>query len=253
MAGPDLPPAPRPRLLVVDDEEGLRFLMADALQRDGCEVAGVESGRAALDWLKNHTADLLLLDLKLADMPAPTLVQRLRQRGVTLPFIVITGHGDERTAVEVMKQGALDYVMKESGVLELLPAIVRRALSVVDRERKLAEAHEAVRQREHRYQSVIQTALDGFLSFDATLQITEVNDALCELLGFSREELLSMTITDIDALLIPEEIDEVLARLKKHGYERFPTRAKRRDGQLIEVEVSMRADQGNCFCFVHDV
>jgi two-component system sensor kinase FixL len=244
---------PLARLLVVDDEEGLRFLIADTLDRDGYAVAGAESGEQALEWLKENSADLLLLDLKLPDMSAPVLAQRLRQRGVEIPFIVITGHGDERTAVEVMKQGALDYVMKESSLLELLPAIVRRALSVVERERNLAEANNAIRDRERRYHSVIQTALDGFISFEATRHITEVNDAICDLLGYTREEMLQLKITDIDALFGAGEIEAAFSGLTSQGPERFSARARRRDGNLIEVEVSMRADQDNCFCFVHDV
>ena len=114
----------------MDDEEGLLFLMVDALRREHYEVDGVDSGEAAIEWLKDHPTDLLLLDLKLSDLPAPVLVQRLRQRGIETPFIVVTGHGDERTAVEIMKQGALDYVMKDTALLEFLPAIVRRALAV---------------------------------------------------------------------------------------------------------------------------
>src|SRR4051812_43614654 len=104
-----------PRLLVADDEEGLLFLIADALRREGYEVEAVESGEEALAWLRSQPADLLLLDLKLPDLPAPVLVERLRKLGREFPFIIITGHGDERTAVEVMKQGALDYVMKDKG------------------------------------------------------------------------------------------------------------------------------------------
>ncbi len=242
-----------PRLLVVDDEEGLLFLMVDVLRRENYDVEGVDSGEAAIEWLKDHPADLLLLDLKLSDLPAPVLVQRLRQRGIETPFIVVTGHGDERTAVEIMKQGALDYVMKDTALLEFLPAIVRRALAVVERERKLVEANDTIRRREQRHQKVIQTALDGFVRFDGSGQFHEVNESLCVMLDYTPAEMVRMRISDIEAVLLPQEVDELLGRLRKNGSLRFATRLRRRDGKQIEVEVSLRADQGEFFGFVHDV
>ena len=60
----------------------------------------------------------------------------------------MTGQGDEKVAVEVMKQGALDYVMKDTGLLDLLPAVVRRALGTVAQERALAKAHAESRRLE---------------------------------------------------------------------------------------------------------
>src|SRR4051812_8666847 len=97
--------------------------MVDALQREGWEAEGFASGEEALSRLQTHGTDLLLLDLKLGDLPALELVERLRQNGRAFPFVIVTGHGDERTAVEAMKNGALDYVMKDAGMLELLPGI----------------------------------------------------------------------------------------------------------------------------------
>src|SRR3954462_3691926 len=194
------------RLLVVDDEEGLLFLMASALRHEGYEVESVDSGQAALDWLRSHSVDLLLLDLNLGDLPAPMLIERLRRQGREFPFLIITAHGDERTVVELMKQGALDYVMKDKGLIELLPSVVRRALAVIERERKLTEANDALRRREERHRRVVQTALDGFARFNEECGFLEVNDALCELIGYTREELMAMTAHDIEGHVAEPEL-----------------------------------------------
>jgi PAS domain S-box-containing protein len=239
--------------VVADDEEGLLFLMVDALRREGFEVEGFESGEDALEWLTRESADLLLLDLKLGDLPAPQLIERLRERGRDFPFVVITGHGDERTAVEVMKQGALDYVMKESGVLDLLPAIVRRALGAVERERKLVDATATVRRGEERHRKIVQTALDGFISFDGEGRVLEVNGALCALLGQSEKDLLRSKLFDIEATIGPVEIRQHLAQLREQGFARWFTRVKGQEGRMIEVEISMRADGNEFFGFIHDV
>ncbi len=241
------------RLLIADDEEGLLFLMADGLRREGYEVETFSSGQDAYEWLRREKADLLLLDLKLIDLPATALIDRLRQEGRHFPFIVVTGHGDERTAVDVMKQGALDYVMKDAGMLELLPSVVRRALTVVERERKLIEANEAIRLREERLQYIIQTALDGFLRFERNGRLLEINDALCEMLDYAAEDLIGKSIFGSEAIAHQSEVHEHLSKVEPGGAARCFTQLRRRDGSPVEVEVSMRDDQGEIFGFVHDV
>jgi PAS domain S-box-containing protein len=240
------------RILVVDDEQGLLFLMSDVLRREGYDIVGFDTGADALEWLAQQTPDLLVLDMKLGDVSAPTLLQKLREQGRRPPFIIVTGHGDERTAVEMMKQGAIDYVMKDAGMLELLPGIVARALDVAERERHLAEAHAAIRRREERHQKIIHTATDGFARFNRRGQLLEVNGALCELLGYTPEELLQRTLADPDGPF-NGEVAERVQHLAANGFARCFTSLTRGDKRAVEVEISMRADDGEVFCFVHDL
>lgn len=135
--------AARPQsILVVDDDEGLLILMAEALRAEGYEVATAESAQKARAALKASSPDLLLLDLKLKDSDGPTLISQLQADKSLVPFIVVTGQGDERVAVEVMKQGALDYVMKDTALIDLLPAVVKRALDNIAQRKALAAARE---------------------------------------------------------------------------------------------------------------
>lgn len=135
-------------ILVVDDDEGLLILMAEALRAEGHDVATAGSGRAALAWLAAHTPDLMLLDLKLKDIDGPTLLEKLQHGDNRVPFLVVTGQGDEKAAVEVMKRGALDYVMKDTALLDLLPTVVKRTLGTLARERELAAAQRESRRLE---------------------------------------------------------------------------------------------------------
>ncbi|MEO6001947.1 MAG: response regulator [Opitutus sp.] len=127
------PPAPRNRtILVVDDDEGLLILMAEALRSDAFEVVTANSAKTARQALGEGAPDLMILDLKLQDAEGSALVASLQGEGTLVPFIIVTGQGDEKVAVQVMKQGALDYVMKDTGLLDWLPAVVKRALSTID-------------------------------------------------------------------------------------------------------------------------
>jgi len=130
----------RATVLVVDDDEGLLILMADVLGEAGYDVMTANSGAAAAKRLAERVPDLMVLDLKLKDVGGPELLKRLRKESFTVPFIVVTGQGDEKVAVEVMKEGARDYVMKDSAMLELLPAVVDGALTSIERDRALEEA-----------------------------------------------------------------------------------------------------------------
>jgi signal transduction histidine kinase len=131
---------PTRSILVVDDDEGLLILMAEALRDAGYEVATADSAKAARAALATTVPDLLVLDLKLKDGDGSALVGTLQKEKTLVPFIIVTGRGDEKAAVAVMQQGARDYVMKDTGLIDRLPERVRLALAGVDQEKALAAA-----------------------------------------------------------------------------------------------------------------
>ncbi|MGH7997605.1 MAG: response regulator [Opitutaceae bacterium] len=133
------PPTRPYEILVVDDDEGLLVLMSDALRTEGYGVSTAASAAAAVAVIRTRPPDLMLLDLQLKDAEGLNLVEQLKHEGGLAPFVVVTGQGDEKVAVEMMKRGALDYVMKDTAILDLLPEVVRRALAAIERDRSLAE------------------------------------------------------------------------------------------------------------------
>jgi signal transduction histidine kinase len=133
--------APDPvTIFIVDDDRGLQRLIGKSLQREGYDVATAISGAEAMDWLSTHEPGLMLLDLKLQDIEGKELINHLEATRRVVPFIIITGQGDERVAVEMMKRGALDYLVKDAQFSEFLPTVVRRALQQVERDQRLAES-----------------------------------------------------------------------------------------------------------------
>ncbi len=128
-------------ILAVEDDLGLAELIREEMTARGWGFLHAATGAAALDLLAAHTPDLVLLDFSLPDMNARQLLARTAMP----PFLVTTGSGDERTAVEMMKQGARDYLVKDAHFLEALPGAVERALLAVHTERRLAEAQTQLR------------------------------------------------------------------------------------------------------------
>jgi len=111
------------RVLVVDDEPGiLRFLRA-SLESQGYIVSTAATGSAALDMVRRHAADLLVLDLGLPDMDGLDVIKAIRADGAALPIIILSSRENESAKVAALDLGADDYVTKPFGVDELLARI----------------------------------------------------------------------------------------------------------------------------------
>jgi signal transduction histidine kinase len=131
-------------VFIVDDDKGLGRLIERALQREGFETATALSGNLAKDWLAKNHAGLMLLDLKLQDIEGKELIGQLTEAKHCPPFIIITGQGDERVAVEMMKIGAIDYLIKDVKFLEFVPAVVKRAFGQLNDQRRLKQLEKEI-------------------------------------------------------------------------------------------------------------
>ena len=165
------------KVFVVDDDRGLLRLIEKALTREGFTVTSADSGAGAIEWLEGNEADLLLLDLKLQDAEAKDVIGKLTSSGRLIPFIIITGQGDERVAVEMMKSGAMDYVVKDVQFQDVLPTLVRRALKEIEKERKLAAAEEALRLSDERFRVALKNSPIFVFNQDQNLNYTWINNA----------------------------------------------------------------------------
>jgi two-component system KDP operon response regulator KdpE len=114
-------------ILIVDDEIPIRRFLRTSLSAQGFQVLEAEDGKSALDLLRRHQIDLLILDLGLPDMDGLEIIGRLRQSRSIVPILVLSSRGDEEGKVNALDMGADDYVTKPFGMDELL-ARVRAAL-----------------------------------------------------------------------------------------------------------------------------
>jgi two-component system response regulator HydG len=128
------------RVLVIDDEELHAEALAESLERVGYECVRVTSGSAGARLIETEDFDLILTDLKMEDMDGLALLRKARQALPDAEVILITGHGDVKTAVEAMQQGAAHYLLKPVNMAELRALVNRSAerlrLSQANRELK---------------------------------------------------------------------------------------------------------------------
>jgi len=115
------------KILIIDDENDLRFVLKRFLSKHGYEVLEASSGKKALELLRSNEVDLILCDFKLDDMDGDVVLKAIKEINSTVPVIIITGYSNIKTAVEVMRLGAIDYVTKPLLPEEILLTI-RKAI-----------------------------------------------------------------------------------------------------------------------------
>jgi len=116
-----------PLVLVVDDDATARRMLDVRMRALGCQVAMAETGREALAAIERDLPAVLLLDLQMPEIDGMEVLRTLNREGVEVPTIVITAHGTVETAVEAMKEGAVDFILKPFDP-QYLEIAVRRAL-----------------------------------------------------------------------------------------------------------------------------
>jgi putative nucleotidyltransferase with HDIG domain len=156
--------ADAPRILVVDDEPVIREVLSDLLTSQGYVVRTAENGAVAFQELMENPYNLVLTDLKMPVMGGEELLAKLAENNIKKMVIVLTAFATVETAIQTMKNGAYDYVMKPFKIDEIT-LIVRRALEKERLERENIQLKEAQRL----YQ--ISEAMSSTLSLDRLLKI----------------------------------------------------------------------------------
>lgn len=160
-------------ILLIEDDAGLVELITGNLEELGFSVMSTASGAEALAHLKKQTPDLILLDYSLPDINGKELIETLNKQQTPLPpFIITTGQGDERIAVNMMKLGAKDYLIKDILFLEKLPDVVNRVIKEIESEGKLKLAEERLKISEQRSMAYLENspACTKIVDLDFNLQ-----------------------------------------------------------------------------------
>lgn len=126
------------RVLVVDDEENVRFTTAAILEQEGYIVETADDGRAALEKVARGHYDLVLTDLRMEDMDGIAMLHELQTKYPNLVTVVLTGYASIETSIDALRQGVYDYLVKPCAIDDLKHT-VRRALEHRDQRMRITE------------------------------------------------------------------------------------------------------------------
>ncbi|WP_243372744.1 diguanylate cyclase [Geotalea sp. SG265] len=232
----------RARILYMEDDAGLARILQKTLQRLGHSVDLAGDGEQGLAIVATGNYDVVLVDYNMPVCSGMEVLKLLNDREKHPAVIMVTGNGNEKIAVEALKLGASDYIVKdvEMGYLELLPLVIDQVMQkqqlVAERQQMIAAMHES----EWRYRKLVELSPDGIVVCSKG-KFSFINPAGIALLGAPGEEhLLGMPMIDFVHPDFKQIFIAQLRNMEESGYnvpwieERFV----RFDMADIDVEVS---------------
>ena len=130
------------RALIIDDEEYVRLVMEQALRAEGCEVTAAKNGQAGIDLLQAAPFDCVITDLRMPGLDGRAVLKWIKEHQPNVDVLMLTGHGDVKDAVDAMKQGAWDFLVKD---IPFDATVVKAALTKLKTVRALKQENLAAR------------------------------------------------------------------------------------------------------------
>lgn len=228
------PLADRPtRVLYMEDDSGLARLFQKHLERFGYQVDLAADGSSGLALYETGQYDVLAVDYKMPVQDGLDVITHLSSLGKLPPTIMLTANGDEALAVEALKLGASDYIVKDTagGYIRLLPSVIERLLEKHRLEEGRLRAQEALRLSEERLREITESATDAIISFSEAGQIVLWNSSAETLLGYRAEESADLLMEN----LVGEQFRDDFAQRRDRMW------AGERSGRPLEMAVLHRA------------
>ena len=227
------------KILIIEDEEPIRRVLVRILKEedDNFVIHEASDGKLGLDLLNNESFDLVLCDIKMPKVDGIDLLQRTRKNNSTIPFIMLTGHGNIETAVESMKLGAYDFISKPPDLNRLINS-VRNALEkkelVVENKilrKKVAKKYEIIGNSKAIVE--IHAMIDKVSKTEARVLITGESGTGKELVAHNIHEKSSRSkssFIEVNCAAIPSELIE--SELFGHLKGSFTSAVKDREGKF---------------------
>ncbi|SRR5579884_50819 len=226
------------RILMLEDAPADAALIERELRKAKFRFAAkrVETREDFIRELQAFSPDLILSDYSLPSFDGFSAMALAKQLAPLTPFIIVTGSLDEETAVECIKNGAADYVIKER-VVRLGPAIESALEKKRAREAK-EQAEERLHRSEETFRGIVEAAAEGIWITNQEGKTTFVNQTMADMLGYSLQETMERRIWSFVSEEDRESFRSKLLARRRTGAERYDVRFVRKDGSELWAIVS---------------
>jgi len=228
------------RILVIDDQKSIRKSLKEILEYEGNEVVVAETGMEGLQFAEDEKFDIILCDIKMPEMDGIEVLQKLMEKNIDTPVIMISGHGNIDTAVDAIKKGAYDFIEKPLDLNRLLVTI-RNAME----KKHLLTETKVLRKKINKSLEIIgesapitavKTMIEKVAPTDARVLITGSNGTGKELVArwlHDKSNRSSQPFVEVNCAAIPSELIE--SELFGHEKGAFTSAIKQRKGKFEQA------------------
>jgi PAS domain S-box-containing protein len=243
----------RARILVVDDDEDDYFLTSELIKNipsSGFTISWCYTYKDALEQMTSKRHDLYFIDYLLGAKTGLELLKEAIAAGIEEPIILLTGKGNQKVDIEAMRVGAMDYLIKGELTEEKLERSIRYAL-------ERGATMKALRVNERKYRSMFERSKDMVFIADERGCFKDVNSATTDLLGFSREELMQLSIYNLLSQKKDlEKFKNLFAIYRQVNDLEVEMRTKDHQTKICVISASLETDNNNMEYMqgiVHDI
>ncbi len=238
------------RILIVDDNKDHQLLMQAFIVESikDVYVDFSDTGKDCLLKLSEETYSMLIIDFSLSETNGLELFRNIIQKEVDIPVIMVTGFGNENVAVEAMKLGAYDYIVKSDAYLGKLPATILKVVKEHELRKEKKEVEKRLIESELRYRTLIEDVIDIVFMMDKELNIVSINPACQRIFECSEEDVMKKNLYELVYGVDREMVVDYFKRLflgKRELVESLEFRIETEKGNTKHVEMNAKVNYGN--------
>ncbi len=229
------------RILLIEDNPDHIYVTKKILNqaKEDFQIDLANDAKEGLEKILEQDYGLILCDYRLPGSSALEILRIIKEKGKDTPFVVVTASGNEKAAVDLMKEGAYDYILKDFSYEEMLPMVIKKSIEKYRLNKSKEKVENELRESEAKYSALIEQAKDAVLIAQNEV-IKFANKAASDISGYSLEEIVGMHFLE---LMTPESKEAVAERYRMlaaggtiPSHLEFRMRCK--DRKIKEVELS---------------
>jgi PAS domain S-box-containing protein len=237
------------RILIVDDNKDHQHLMKESIEesiKDVC-IEFSDTGKDCLLKLSEEAYSILIIDFSLSETSGLELFRNIIQKKIDIPVIMVTGFGNESVAVEAMKLGAYDYIVKSDAYLEKLSATIIKVVKEHGLKKEKKEIERKLIESELRYRTLIEDIIDIVFMMDKELNIVSINPACQRIFECSKEDAMKGNLYELIYEADREMVIDYFKRSfssKRELIEALEFRIRTKIGNIKHVEMNAKVNYG---------